>query len=133
MGGSRGTPAVRPQEPPEGRRYRGDGCAEGRAGFDVETDRKGRTATLLNDYGLTHSAMALTSIQVDGKTRQALHRLKGRHTYDELFQMLLSLVPQGDEEGRYSDAFRLSLLESEIELRQGRFVTLKDVEAEFGL
>ena len=77
--------------------------------------------------------MSLTTIQVAGKTRQALQRLKGRHTYDELFQMLLSLVPEGDEEGRYSDAFRLSLLESELELRQGRFVTLKDVEAEFGL
>jgi hypothetical protein len=65
--------------------------------------------------------MGVTSIQIDSRTRERLAKLKSspRETYDELLNKLFSLVPEGDEEGRFSRAFRVGLLEARLDIRQG--------------
>lgn len=77
--------------------------------------------------------MAQTTIKVDPTTRDALQALKGRHTYDEVLNLLLRLVPQGDDEGTYSPEFRYMLLESQMDIQQGRVHDHDDVMREFGL
>ena len=69
-------------------------------------------------------AMAVTTIQIDASTREKLARLKSspRETYDEVLRRILALVPEGDEEGQYSDGFRLGLLEARLDIREGRLV-----------
>jgi hypothetical protein len=59
-------------------------------------------------------SMPLTTIQLDAKTRRALAGLKthSRESYDTLLNRLMRLVPEGDDEGRYSPKFRALLLES---------------------
>ena len=76
-----------------------------------------------------------TTIQVSGKTRARLAKLKAsvRETYDELLNALLDLVPEGDEEGRYSNEFRASLLRGIADVRRGRTHSLASVEKELGL
>jgi len=79
--------------------------------------------------------MGITTIQVDTRTRDRLARLKSspRETYDELLNKLFSLVPEGDEEGRYSRAFRVGLLDARLDIRQGRTVPHEDVKKRLGL
>ena len=79
--------------------------------------------------------MGLTSIQIDSKTRERLARLKAspRETYDELLNKLFALVPEGDDEGRYSRAFRVGLLEARLDIRQGRTLAHEDVKKRLGL
>jgi hypothetical protein len=72
-----------------------------------------------------------TTIKVDTRTRDSLQQLKGRRSYDELLSMLLRLVPEGDDEGRFSPEFRMSLLEGL--LYEGPRVTHEDLRREFGL
>jgi hypothetical protein len=79
--------------------------------------------------------MAYTSIQISVETREKLMRLKSyaRETYDELLTMLISLVPYGDTEGKYSDEFRASLLRSLSDIKQGRVHQLADVKKQLGI
>lgn len=58
--------------------------------------------------------MPITTIQLDAKTRKALAGLKAhpRESYDEVLNRLMRLVPEGDDEGRYSAKFRAGLLEA---------------------
>ncbi len=79
--------------------------------------------------------MAYTTIQISSETRKKLAQLKGyeRETYDELINTLISLVPEGDDEGKYTPGFRASLLRSLCDLRRGRAHPLKQVEKELGL
>jgi len=76
-----------------------------------------------------------TSIQISSDTRERLARLKaGQHeTYDELLNSLLDLVPEGDEEGKYSPEFRASLLRGLADIRRGRTHSIEDVKKELGL
>ena len=64
----------------------------------------------------------ITTIQLSPETRERLSRLKQspRETYDELLNKLLDLVPSGDEEGVYREAFRVGLLNARLDLRAGR-------------
>ena len=66
--------------------------------------------------------MAVTSIQVRPETRERLARLKAhpRQSYDELLNQLLSLVPEGDEEGTFTEAFRVGLFEARLDVQEGR-------------
>jgi hypothetical protein len=77
----------------------------------------------------------ITTIQVSPATRERLAALKSsrRETYDELLNKLLALVPFGDEEGTYSDAFRMGLLSAKLDLRSGRIVDHSQVKTQFGL
>lgn len=79
--------------------------------------------------------MAYTTIQILAQTREKLQKLKGsgRETYDELLNKLLLLVPSGDEEGEYTDEFRLSLLNARIQLRTAETHTLEEVKRKLGV
>ena len=74
--------------------------------------------------------MAVTTIQVRPETRERLARLKvhARESYDELLNRLLTLVPEGDEEGAYTEAFRVGLMEARLDIRQGRVVNHETVK-----
>jgi hypothetical protein len=79
--------------------------------------------------------MAITSIQIDASTRAKLARLKSspRETYDEILNKLVSLIPVGDDEGRYSDAFRATLLSAHLDTVSGRTSSLSSVKRRLGL
>jgi len=76
-----------------------------------------------------------TTIQVTEETRNRLSRLKSspRETYDELVGKLLALVPEGDEEGRYSEAFRVGLLNARLDIKEGRLTDHREVKKRLGL
>jgi len=76
-----------------------------------------------------------TTIQVTEETRNRLSRLKSspRETYDELLGKLLALVPEGDEEGRYSEAFRVGLLNARLDIKEGRLTDHREVKKRLGL
>ncbi|HKZ64398.1 MAG TPA: hypothetical protein VJ400_08145 [Thermoplasmata archaeon] len=76
-----------------------------------------------------------TTIQVSEDTREKLARLKSspRETYDELLNKLLSLVPEGDEEGTYAHAFRVGLLEARLDIKEGRLTPLREAKKRLGL
>ena len=71
-----------------------------------------------------------TTIQLSEETREKLARLKStpRETYDELLNKLLALVPEGDEEGRYTQAFRVGLLGARLDIKEGRVVPLREAK-----
>ncbi len=79
--------------------------------------------------------MPVTTIQITSATRQKLARLKSSsgETYDGLINKLLSLVPEGDEEGRYTPAFRVGLLQARLDVRERRVLTHKNVKRRSGL
>lgn len=79
--------------------------------------------------------MGTTSIQISSRTRQRLTKLKASHreTYDELLNKLMSLVPEGDEEGPYADAFRIGLLEARLDTMGGRTVSDAELKRRLGL
>lgn len=66
----------------------------------------------------------ITTIQLAPDTRERLALLKQspRETYDEILNKLLDLVPTGDEEGAYRDAFRVGLLNARRDVRAGRTI-----------
>ncbi|TLZ65478.1 MAG: hypothetical protein E6K16_02775 [Methanobacteriota archaeon] len=76
-----------------------------------------------------------TTIQVSESTRKKLARMKSspRETYDELLNKLLSLVPEGDDEGRYTQAFRVGLLEARLDIKEGRLTPLPEAKKRLGL
>jgi len=79
-------------------------------------------------------AMA-TTIQLSPETRDKLSRLKSspRETYDEVLNKLLTLVPEGDEEGTYTQSFRVGLLSARLDLKEGRVVGHEKVKKRLGL
>jgi len=76
-----------------------------------------------------------TTIQLNPETRNKLSRLKSspRETYDEVLNKLLTLVPDGDEEGTYTQAFRVGLLSARLDLKEGRVVGHEKVKKRLGL
>jgi len=76
-----------------------------------------------------------TSIQIMPETRMRLAHLKSseRETYDELLNKLLMLVPEGDDEGKYTDEFRMGLLAAKLELRNRRVISHKALKKQLGL
>ena len=79
--------------------------------------------------------MVYTSIQISPKTREMLSKLKSnkRETYDELLQMLIGLVPTGDDEGEYTDEFRASLLRSLSDIKHGRTYSMEETKKKLGI
>ena len=75
-----------------------------------------------------------TTIQVSPSTRQELAALKSspRETYDELLNKLMALIPKGDDEGVYSDSFRIGLLNARLDLRAGRVIPHEQVKRRLG-
>jgi len=76
-----------------------------------------------------------TTIQVSTETREMLARLKSspRETYDELLRKLIALVPEGDDEGPYTQAFRIGLLEARLDVKEGRLIPLREAKKRLGL
>ena len=76
-----------------------------------------------------------TTIQLRAETRERLARLKARprETYDEVLGRLLGLVPEGDDEGLYTQAFRVGLLDAMLDIREGRLVDHAQVKRRLGL
>ncbi len=76
-----------------------------------------------------------TTIQIRSETRERLARLKAssRETYEDVLNRLLSLVPEGDEEGVYTQAFRVGLLDAMLDIREGRLVDHDVVKRRLGL
>ena len=79
--------------------------------------------------------MAITTIQIETSTRDRLARLRSsrRETYDEVLNRILALLQEGDDEGTYSDAFRLKLLEARLDIREGRLVGHEEVKKRLAL
>ena len=77
--------------------------------------------------------MGQTTIKLEPKTRDALQAMKGRHTYDEVLNLLMRLVPEGDDEGKFSPEFRFKLLEAQLDIKAGRTHSHADMMREFGL
>lgn len=79
--------------------------------------------------------MSVTTIQINSTTREKLAKLKSssRETYDELINKLLALVPEGDEEGTYTHAFRLGLLQARLDIKEGRVLSHDDLKRRLGL
>ncbi len=77
----------------------------------------------------------ITTIQLRPETRARLAALKGdsRETYDGILNKLLALIPEGDDEGLYSQAFRLGLLEARLDIKEGRLVDNRMVKQRLGL
>ena len=76
-----------------------------------------------------------TTIQLSQETRAKLSRLKAspRETYEEDLNKLLALIPEGDEEGPYTPAFRVGLLDARLDLKEGRVVGHERVKTRLGL
>jgi len=77
----------------------------------------------------------ITTIQITPETRERLAALKSspRETYDSLLNKLLALVPRGDDEGPYSDAFRMGLLNARLDIRSGHLTDHEEVKKRLGL
>jgi len=76
-----------------------------------------------------------TTIQLSQETRAKLSRLKAspRETYEEVLNNLLALIPEGDEEGPFTSAFRVGLLDARLDLKEGRVVGHERVKTRLGL
>lgn len=79
--------------------------------------------------------MGYTTIRISRATREKLSRLKPykRATYDETIEALISLIPEGDEEGNYTEEFRTSLLRGLLDIRTGRTYSSSEVKKRLGL
>jgi len=75
------------------------------------------------------------TIQLSDATRARIQRLKSspRETYDEIIRKLLALIPDGDEEGRYTGAFRIGLLDARLDIKEGRLTDYAEVKKRLGL
>jgi hypothetical protein len=76
-----------------------------------------------------------TSIQILPYTRIKLASLKSseRETYDQILNKLMQLVPEGDDEGKYAEDFRIGLLNAKLDLRHGRAISHADLKRKLGL
>ncbi len=79
--------------------------------------------------------MPITTIRVTSETRKKLAKLKlsSRETYDDLINMLIALVPEGDDEGQYTEAFRLGLLRARLDAKEGRVILHEELKRRLGL
>ena len=82
-----------------------------------------------------HDPAMITTIQLTPQTRSRLAELKQspRESYDEVLTKLLSLVPEGDQEGMYTQPFRVALLRSRLEIRDGRTLSHAELKRRLGL
>lgn len=79
--------------------------------------------------------MNYTTILVTKQTREKLSDLKQyrRETYDEIIHKLLDLVPEGDDEGRFTPEFRAGLIRARSDIRHGRLTSLSNAKKRLGL
>ena len=77
----------------------------------------------------------VTTIQLTEDTKEKLSKLKEskNQTYDEIINKLIDIIPYGDEEGEYTETFRLGLLRALLELKYGKAISHSDVKRSLGL
>ena len=66
----------------------------------------------------------VVGVRLTPATRARLASLNGdsRESYDSVLNKLLDLVPRGDSEGPYTQAFRIGLMSARLDLLRGRTV-----------
>ncbi|MCL5238921.1 MAG: hypothetical protein M1286_00390 [Candidatus Marsarchaeota archaeon] len=79
--------------------------------------------------------MSYTTIQINKLTREKLNGLKAFKgtTYDEIINALMSLIPEGDDEGHYTKEFRASLLRGLLDIRSGKTFTTAELKKQLGV
>ncbi len=79
--------------------------------------------------------MDYTTIQLQKETRQELAHFKAypRESYDEVIKKFISLVPSKDEEGEYTDSFRVELLNARLDIARGDTISHKKMKERLGL
>ncbi len=79
--------------------------------------------------------MSYTSIQIRPETRIKLAKLKShpRETYDEIINKLIDLIPSGDDEGEYTNEFRVALLRARLDIKHSKLISLKDAKSILGI
>jgi predicted transcriptional regulator len=79
--------------------------------------------------------MSTTTIRISPSTRRKLSKLKAssQETYDDLINKLIALVPDGDDEGPYTQAFRRGLLQARLEIKEGRVVSYEELKRRLGV
>ena len=79
--------------------------------------------------------MDYTTIQISRSTREKLNGLRAykRMTYDELLNALMSLIPEGDDEGVYTEDFRASLLRGLLDVKEKKTHTAEEVKKQLGI
>lgn len=77
----------------------------------------------------------MATIPVREETRKKLARLRAvsQESYDEVLNRLLALVPEGDDEGLYTQTFRGGLLTARHDVRERRVNDHKEVKRRLGL
>ena len=75
------------------------------------------------------------TVTVTGTTRDRIRRLKSApgEKDDQVIRKLLALLPDGDEEGRYTDAFLSGLFSSRLDVKHGRLLGHAKVKARLNL
>jgi hypothetical protein len=79
--------------------------------------------------------MSYTTIQINVHTRAELNKLRNalNQTYDQVLLTLLDIVPQGDDEGRYTDEFKASLIRGMADIKHGRTSSMSEIKDKLGI
>jgi len=78
--------------------------------------------------------MAYTSIQISPEIRERLAKLKeSRETYDDILNKLLQLIPEGDDEGKYTEEFRIGLLNAGLDIKHGKTISHAELKKKLGV
>ena len=79
--------------------------------------------------------MNYTSIQISHETKEKLASLKvsPRETYDEVLNNLMGLIPEGDDEGKYTKDFRAGLLRAKLQISRGQTIPHEKLMKRLGL
>lgn len=79
--------------------------------------------------------MDMTTIQINKTTRERLGELRiyKKATYDEIIEALIGLVPEGDDEGKYTAEFRASLLRGLLDIKHGRTYSHEETKRRLGV
>jgi hypothetical protein len=56
-----------------------------------------------------------------------------RRNHDEDLIQLRANVPRGDDEGRYTAAFRIGLFQAKLDIEEGRLVPLREAKKRLAL
>jgi hypothetical protein len=79
--------------------------------------------------------MSYTTIQINVHTRAELNKLRNalNQTYDQVLLTLLDVVPQRDDEGRYTDEFKASLIRGMADIKHGRTSSMNEIKDKLGI
>ena len=76
-----------------------------------------------------------STVRVADTTKEKIENLKvyKRESIDDVLNKLLVLVPEGDDEGKYTTEFRAGLLQSLAESKLGKVITHEQMKKQLGL